>query len=108
MTNILNNEKTINGAGTLQAGIGSGTDADPFIPYVTEKLVTVDDDYTGIVTIATAGTEEQGGDVDSFSGFMLKAHPDNTDTVWFMPHERTKAAGFPLNKGEVMADLLPT
>jgi hypothetical protein len=68
---------------------------------ITESLVTVDNDFTGIVTVTTSGTPVSGGNVPSTRGFYLKGHPDNTDTVWFMPDGRTKANGFPLNANNV-------
>lgn len=60
----------------------------------------VDNDFTGIITVTTAGTPVNGNNVPSSGGFIIKCHPDNTDTVWIMPHGRTKANGFPINLGE--------
>jgi hypothetical protein len=66
-----------------------------------ESLVTVDNDFTGIITVTTSGVPVSGGNVPSSRGFYLKGHPDNTDTVWFMPDGRTKANGYPLNPNYV-------
>lgn len=60
----------------------------------------LDSNVTGIVTVTTAGTEVTGGDIFNQTGFLLKAHPDNTDTVWFMGTGQAKTAGFPLDLGE--------
>lgn len=65
-------------------------------------VTEVDDDYTGIKTVPTAGVAVAGPNTDSPTGFWLKGHPDNTDTVWFFPRGRTKANGFPLNAKEVI------
>lgn len=65
-------------------------------------VVTVDNDFTGIKAVAVAGTAVQGPNVDSTTGFWLKGHPDNTDTVWYFPRGRTKANGFPLNAKETI------
>ena len=64
--------------------------------------VIMDNDFTGIINIPSAGTPVSGGNISSPGGFFLKAHPDNSDTVWFFPAGRTKANGFPLNIGEAM------
>lgn len=66
-------------------------------------LVTADADLTHIITVTSAGTPEAGPDKENPNGWILKANPDNTDTVWYMFAGQTKAAkGFPLNAGEAM------
>lgn len=62
----------------------------------------VDDNFTGIKTVTTAGVVVTGPNTDSSAGFMLKGHPDNTDTVWFFPRGKTKASGFPLNANNIV------
>ena len=57
---------------------------------------------SGQITVTTAGTAVQGSDVPG-TMFSLKAHPDNTDTVWFGEDgagDVTKDNGYPLNAGE--------
>lgn len=54
----------------------------------------------GQVQVTLAGTPVQGGDVAADTGFNLKAHPDNKDTIWIFGASQTKANGFPLNPGE--------
>ena len=56
---------------------------------------------TGQITVTTAGTAVQGPDKEGLS-FALKAHPNNTDTVWFGNNasDIDSSTGFPLNKGE--------
>ena len=75
---------------------GDGT----YSMLVTSPNVTVDNDLTGIITVTISGTPVSGGNVPASNGFYLKGHPDNTDTVWFMPDGRTKADGYPLNASE--------
>ena len=68
---------------------------------VVAQEIAMTDSFTGQIAVPTPATEVTGDDVPNLNaGFMLKAHPDNTDTVWFMPVGRTKAAGFPLGAGE--------
>ena len=59
---------------------------------------------SGIITVTTAGTAVKGPAAPS-SGhlFAIKAHPDNTDTVWVGNDgagDVAAANGFPLNPGE--------
>jgi hypothetical protein len=56
---------------------------------------------SGQITVTTAGTAVQGSDVPG-SLFSLKAHPDNTDTVWVgeVSGDVASSNGFPLNSGE--------
>ena len=57
---------------------------------------------SGLITVTTAGTAVQGSDVPG-SIFAIKAHPDNTDTVWVGEDgagDVSAANGFPLNAGE--------
>jgi len=66
-----------------------------------EPLITVDATFTGQITVAAAATPVAGPDIDQAgSGFLLKAHPANTEAVWFMATGRGKANGYPLNPGE--------
>lgn len=67
---------------------------------------TIDTDFTGIRAVAVAGTPLPGPNVESPTGFFLKGHPDNTDTVWYFPRGRTKANGYPLNaKDQIFANV---
>jgi hypothetical protein len=56
---------------------------------------------SGQITVTTAGTEVQGPDCVG-GEFFLKAHPDNTDTVWVGESAGavTSSTGFPLDAGE--------
>jgi hypothetical protein len=56
---------------------------------------------SGQITIAAAGTAQQGTDIPG-TLFALKAHPDNADTVWTGEVTGDVAAtnGYPLNPGE--------
>lgn len=58
---------------------------------------------SGRVTVTTAGTAVQGPDVPGAS-FAIKAHPDNTDTVWVgnASNTVTSSTGYPLNPGEAV------
>ena len=76
------------------------TNGNVYVQEVVTPDVVVDNNYTGIITVTTAGTPVSGGDVVSSDGFVVKPHPDNTDTVWVFPDGRTKSNGFPLNVGE--------
>ena len=67
-----------------------------------QTIVSLDSNFTGIVTCDTAGTPVSVGAVTNEGGFFVKPHPDNTDTVWIFFAGQTKASGFPLNTGEVM------
>jgi len=40
-----------------------------------------DNTRSGIITVTTAGTAQQGTNAPGNS-FAIKAHPDNTDTAW--------------------------
>jgi hypothetical protein len=59
---------------------------------------------SGLITVTTAGTAVKGTSVKSVAqGFAVKAHPDNTDTVWVGNDGAEDVAatnGFPLNPGE--------
>ena len=71
--------------------------------YAPEPVVDPDANLTQLVTVTTAGTPVQGPDKSNPGGWMLKADPANTGSVWFMFHGQTKATkGFPLEVGEVM------
>lgn len=58
---------------------------------------------SGQITVTTAGTAVQGTDLPG-GEFMLKAHPDNTDTVWVgnVSGDVASSNGFPLNPGETV------
>lgn len=71
------------------------------IGKVASVMVTADADLTQIITVTTAGTPAQGPAVTNPGGWILKANPSNTGSVWFMFHGQTKAAkGFPIGVGE--------
>ena len=57
---------------------------------------------SGQITVTTAGTAVQGTDAPGHL-FAIKAHADNTDTVWFGEDgagDVTKDNGYPLGAGE--------
>lgn len=59
---------------------------------------------SGQITVTTAGTEVAGPDVPG-GMFAIKAHPDNTDTVWVGNVGGGVVAsttGYPLNPGEAV------
>ena len=61
---------------------------------------------SGLITVTTAGTAVAGPAAPVGSLFGLKAHPDNTDTVWVGndgADDVTSANGFPLDPGEGLA-----
>jgi len=61
----------------------------PYVDGITE--------ISGQVTVTTAGTEVRGSDsVTNDNGFMLTAHPDNTDTAWVFSWGQDKTSGYPL------------
>ncbi len=59
---------------------------------------------SGIITITTAGTAKQGTNTrPGGAAVAVKAHPDNSDTVWVGNDGAGDVAstnGFPLNPGE--------
>ena len=58
---------------------------------------------SGQITVTTAGTAVQGPAVPGGGSFAIKAHPDNTDTVWVGNDgagDVTSSNGFPLDAGE--------
>lgn len=59
---------------------------------------------SGIITIATAGAAQRGTNTrPAASAVAVKAHPDNSDTVWVGSDGAGDVAstnGFPLNPGE--------
>ncbi len=59
---------------------------------------------SGIITVATAGTAVQGtATAAAGQAVAVKAHPDNSDTVWVGSDGAGDVAstnGFPLNPGE--------
>lgn len=57
---------------------------------------------SGQITITTAGTAQQGPATPGYA-VAIKAHPDNTDTIWVGndgADDVAAANGFPLNPGE--------
>lgn len=59
---------------------------------------------SGQITVTTAGTAVQGTD-QAGNLFAIKAHPDNTDTVWVGNDETaspdvTSSNGFPLGSAD--------
>ena len=64
----------------------------------------------GQITVSTAGTAVQGSVSPAGHDVAVKAHPDNTDTVWIGQDgagDVTSSNGFPLDPGEgiVVPDL---
>lgn len=58
---------------------------------------------SGLITISTAGTAVQGTATPAARAVAVKAHPDNSDTVWVGSDGAGDVAstnGFPLNPGE--------
>jgi hypothetical protein len=71
--------------------------------FVTCPPLDISVAISGIITVTTAGTAVQGPDTYSENGFMAKAHPDNTDTVWVGNNgssDVSSTGGYPLNTGE--------
>jgi len=62
-----------------------------------DELVVPSSDFTGIITVATAGTEVQGPDISAPNGFYICGHPSNTQNVWIMPHGEAKTSGYCLD-----------
>ena len=59
--------------------------------------------FSGQVNITTAGTAVRGPTMPNPGGFFIKAHPDNTDTVWIGADgfdDVSSTTGYPLNPGE--------
>jgi hypothetical protein len=66
-------------------------------------LVPADADITQLITVAVAGTPEQGPDKSNPGGWILKADPSNSGSVWLFGHGQSKALkGFPLGVGEAV------
>lgn len=58
---------------------------------------------SGQITVTTAGTEVQGPTTPGQGTYAIKAHPDNTDTVWVGNDGNgavSSSNGFPLDAGE--------
>lgn len=57
---------------------------------------------SGLITVTTAGTAVQGPATSDSFAYAVKAHPDNSDTVWVgnVAGDVSNANGFPLNPGE--------
>lgn len=78
--------------------------AEVYLQQLASLLEEVNPWLTYTVTVTTAGTEVRGPDMPG-NGFYLKAHPDNTDTVWVGNNGSgvvSSATGFPLNPGEAI------
>jgi len=58
---------------------------------------------SGQITVTTAGTAVRGDD-QAGSWFVLKAHPDNTDTVWIgeVSEDVSSSNGFPLGPSQAV------
>lgn len=59
---------------------------------------------SGVITVTTAGTAVRGTDIKGRE-FLIKAHADNTDTVYVGndgSNDVAAANGFPLNAGEAI------
>ena len=81
---------------TLAASSGTDVGSVGYRGYTTAK--------SGIITVTTAGTAVVGS-TEAGSLFCLKAHPDNTDTVWVGQDgagDVSSANGFPLDPGETI------
>ena len=65
-------------------------------------IAATDVAFAGQITVTTAGVPAQGTSIACPNGFMVKCHPDNTDTIWVFAFGQTKANGFPLNTGEAV------
>ena len=84
------------------------------MPVVIYPLSVVDDGsadidwpagtvLTGQITVTTAGTAVVGPDTAPALRVAIKAHTDNTDTVWYGNDgagDVSSSNGFPLNPGE--------
>lgn len=58
---------------------------------------------SGLITVTTAGTAVRGTSTSGAAAVAVKAHPDNSDTVWIGNDGADDVAatnGFPLNPGE--------
>lgn len=95
------------GSGTTKyiKSSGAGTDDDPQINWFEWQTpaISVATACSGQITVSSAGTAVQGPDNANTNGFYLKAHPDNTDTVWIGndgANDVTSSNGYPLNPGE--------
>jgi len=62
-----------------------------------DDLVVPTSDFTGIITITTAGTEVPGPDVSGPNGFYITGHPSNTGNVWIMFTGVAKTSGYCLD-----------
>ena len=67
---------------------------------------------SGQITVTTAGTAVAGPSTPNGTLWAIKAHPDNTDTVWFGndgADDITSSNGFPLDAGEtIIVETTPT
>ena len=57
---------------------------------------------SGQITVTTAGTAVTGPDTAGARQIAIKAHPDNSDTVWLgnVSGDVANTNGFPLDPGE--------
>jgi hypothetical protein len=99
---------------SLPSGTNNIGDVDvltlPVLPAGTNTIgavigpaVSVASAISGLITVTTAGTAVQGGNVALTNGVFVKAHPDNTDTVWVGNDGAGDVAatnGYPLDAGE--------
>jgi hypothetical protein len=109
-----NNIGNVDIASAIPAGTNNIGDVDvltlPVLPAGTNTIgavigpaVSVASAISGLITVTTAGTAVQGGNVALTNGVFVKAHPDNTDTVWVGNDGAGDVAatnGYPLNAGE--------
>lgn len=66
--------------------------------YSEEPLVIPSSDFTGFITVTTAGTEVQGPVVTNPRGFYIQGHPANTGNVLIMAHgQQSSDVGFSLD-----------
>ncbi len=100
---IASNQSRVPGDANLQMGDVDVGSTNP-VPVVSPPI-SVATACSGLITVATAGTAVQGPNVTNLGGFWVKAHPNNTDTVWVGNDGAGDVAntnGFPLNPGEAI------
>ena len=57
---------------------------------------------TGVITVATAGSPQQGADIANLNGFVIKANPANTGIFYIFGTGQTYTTGFPLSAGDMI------
>ncbi len=69
------------------------------LPHVAVVVPEIDADanFSGQITVPSAGTEVTGPAVLNDNGFLLIGHPDNTDVCWVMYSGQTKSDGYPIS-----------